>query len=165
MPVITSHVIGTVAIFAFAATLTLYLYSVGSAESLAVTRGRLQTVSDYVAVRVVQVISMANASNTPSCIQSLIELPETIAGGSYWIALSDQGGYAVRGAMVLSPDVTTESLIPINSTSVNVRIVAQEGLAMDGVTVQSKVYGGTKSVVVWGRRIGNVIEVGLGRRA
>jgi len=164
MPVIMSHIIGTMAIFAFAATLTLYLYSVGNAESLAVTRSRLKTVCDYVAVRVVQVISMANMSNTQSCIQLLLDLPETVSGGSYWITLSDQDGYEVVGTIVLSPSVTAESLIPLNSTLVNVRIVAQEGLSIDGLTVQKKVYGGASRIVVWGRRIGNVIEIGLGRK-
>jgi hypothetical protein len=160
-----SHIIGTVAIIAFATTLTIYLYSIGNSQSLAIKSSRLKTISDYVAVRVVQMISMVNMSNTQSCVQSLLELPGTVASESYYLMLIDQDGYAVKGAMVLYPSVTTESIIPLNSSSVNIRIVTQDGLIIDGLTVQSKIYGGATDTFVWARRIGNLIEIGFGRRS
>ncbi|MGQ9515073.1 MAG: hypothetical protein ACUVTL_08520 [Thermoproteota archaeon] len=52
-----------------------------------------------------------------------------------------------------------------NFNSIFDAIGTQDGLVMDGFTVQSKIYGGATDTLVWGRRIGNLIEVGFGRRS
>jgi uncharacterized membrane protein len=164
MPVVTSHIIGTMALTIFAATLTVYLYIVICNENMSLASSKLQTITDYTAVRAVELISMANMTNTQSCIQSFLDLPMSITSGGYWISISGANGYVVTATTNTPPFISVESMIPLNSTSVNVQIVSTQGLLVDGVTVEPKVYGGDADAVIWAKRIGNAIQIGLGRR-
>lgn len=164
MPVVTSHIIGTMALTLFAATLTVYLYVIVCNENMSIASSKLQTITDYTAVRAVELISMANMSNTQSCIQSSLELPMTITNGGYWIALSEANGYMVMATTNIQPFISVKSMMPLNSTSVNVQVVSTEGLIIDGVKVEPRIYGGLVDAVIWARRIGNTIQIGLGRR-
>jgi len=164
MPVVTSHIIGTMAITIFAATLTVYLYMIICNENMAMAKSRLQMISDYAAVRAVQLISMANTSNTQSCIQSSLELPTTISSGGYWIAISESSGYIVKATTTSQPTISVISIMPLNSTMVNIQVISTEGLVIEGIQVQQRIYGGLADAVMWARRIGNTIQIGLGRR-
>lgn len=164
MPVVTSHIIGTMALTIFAATLTVYLYIIVNNENMAIASSKLQTISDYTAVRAVELISMANMTNTQSCIQSSLDLPMTITSGGYWISISNASGYMITATTTTQPFVSVESMMPLNSTLVNIQVVSKEGLIIDGVVVKSRVYGGLADAVIWTRRIGNTIQIGLGRR-
>lgn len=163
MPAISSHVIGTMAVIIFAATLIVFLNTVVSNENMLITSSGLKIISDSAALRAVELISMANMSNTQCCIQSSLNLPATIAGGGYWISISSAGGYMFVASTSSQPTVRVESMMPLNSTSVNIQIVSTEGLIVDGVKVEQRVYGGDIDAVIWAMRIGNTIQIGLGR--
>lgn len=164
MPVVTSHIIGTMAITIFAATLTVYLYMIICNENMSMAKSKLQMISDYAAVRAVELISMANTSNTQSCIQSSLELPMTIPSGGYWITLTNGSGFVVMASTASQPTISVMSMIPLNSTLVNVQVISTEGLVVEGITVEQRIYGGVADAVMWARRIGNTIQIGLGRR-
>jgi len=164
MPVVTSHIIGTMAITIFAATLTVYLYMIICNENMSMAKSRLQMISDYAAVRAVELISMANASNTQSCIQSYLDLPMDVPSGGYWITLSNGSGFIIMASTASQPTISVTSMIPLNSTLVNVQVISTEGLVIEGITVEQRIYGGLSDTVMWARRIGNTIQIGLGRR-
>jgi len=164
MPVITSHIIGTMAITIFAATLTVFLYMIICNENMSMAKSRLQMISDYAAVRAVELITMANASNTQSCIKSSLDLPTTVPSGGYWITLSNGSGFIVMASTASQPTISTTSMIPLNSTLVNVQVISTEGLVIEGIMVKQRIYGGLSDTVMWARRIGNTIQIGLGRR-
>jgi hypothetical protein len=164
MPAIVSHLVGTLAIAAFAATMTFYMYLITGTEKLALTKAQLKVISGSMAARVVELISLANESNTQSYIQSTLEIPLTVLNSGYWISITSSGGTYVSASTVVSPVVTADSIIPVNSPTVNVRVVSTEGLPLEGFTVRERLYGGTEGALIWARRVGNVIEIGLGVR-
>jgi hypothetical protein len=163
MPVIESHVIGTMAVIMFSATLIVFLNTVVSNENMSLASNGLKVISDTTALRAVELISMANMSNTQCCIQSSLNLPTTIADKGYWISLSSAGGYMVVASTSSPPNVSVKSMMPLNSTSVNIQVVSTNGLIVYGVMVEQKVYGGDMDAVLWAMRIGNTIQIGLGR--
>jgi hypothetical protein len=70
----------------------------------------------------------------------------------------------VNASTTVQPVVSVSSVIPLNSTTVNVRVISAEGLQVNGMTVHAKLYGGVKGSLIWARRVGNIIQIGLGVR-
>ncbi|MEM1998032.1 MAG: hypothetical protein QXU02_04350 [Candidatus Bathyarchaeia archaeon] len=165
------HIIGTVALIGLAISLALaYQIVVGYVEENAI-KTQLNQIAEYVSMSITNTISLTDftygALSTSEAVSKRLNLPLDLGGKPYNITIVERGGrYYVHASVVGRKDLYAESPITASSTQ-RIQIFTggdlPEGL-LEGSNIEPMVwvYGGSPNMVVWCRKAGDIIYVGLG---
>lgn len=168
MDVILKHVIGTLALIGLVITAGLAYTTTASYVEVEATKVQLKQITEYVSLNLIEVISLVNFANYPNKQIKGLNLPKNIGGKAYVIKLIVKGDKCYVRAELAAGTVYTESLIPINFNSEDIRFLTEmEFIQGEGGEVYSGIiYGGNSNTFVWAELIrpnGEIIA-GLGWR-
>lgn len=181
MDVPLKHVIGTIALIGLVIAVSLSYSIITSSMEADILKQQLKQISEYVALNLVEVISLINFANfiNNQPMMKILNLPSDLGGKAYTIKLIKVNGanqiqeYCVQSQLATRNDVYARSSIPIDAAQNQIVIMVNgtgtlqvRGEEAKIIEYSSVVYGGTQEirdesgqlveqrfVVVWGLKV------------
>ncbi len=175
MDIPLKHLVGTVSLIGLIIAASFSYTAVTSQIEAEAQRSQLHQVAEYVALNLVEVVSLVNFSNYSSVepIFKVLKLPGSIGEKPYIIELvneTSQGrGCYVRARLAERGEINASSPIPINAleAGLELKTVGEGAIPVKGgsegeIRWMGMVYGGVEGVVVWGLMDGSNQTAGIG---
>ncbi|MEM2126904.1 MAG: hypothetical protein QW638_05445 [Candidatus Bathyarchaeia archaeon] len=175
MDIPLKHLVGTVSLMSLIIATGFSYTMITTYIETEVQRRQLHQVAEYVALNLVELMSLVNFSNYSSVepVFKVLKLPKELGGRPYIIELlneTSQGrGCYVRARLADREDVEESSPLPVNALEAGLELRTQgEGaipiMGGSGGMIQwsGRVYGGAGDIVVWGLMDGSTQTAGIG---
>lgn len=165
-PPVFSHIIGSLAILAFASLLTFAFVALGTGIINDLVKPQLQEVSDYVANTMLELLALTKSTNEVNVIMvKEVKVPQSLEMYGYKIRLTNRSSAYV---VMVSTDIfswlygTTEISIREGEAKVDLNS-GDLGVFINGLKViKSGVVQSGAKIVVWSKKGQDGITIGLG---
>jgi hypothetical protein len=161
-----SHVIGTGALLTFMILICASFTSLAQMETFDLVKRQLKEIADDVSSKIMYLIVLANSSEAKNLFfYQRLEVPYSVSSYGYSIKIEKIGGiFNVVAKLDRFSTIYAESSLPLNGTTLSIRLVTEEGQAWGpGILSTSQLPSGYSKSVIWCKKQDGIVYIGLGR--
>jgi hypothetical protein len=158
---IISHLIGTTMLLLVMLTISFFFITFGTVIGIKAAESELNEVAEYLASNIVDLASLANASLSNVLLVD-ISFPYEVNGYGYAINITKETNSYIIITRIDYLNIEGKAILPWN-TSQTIKIASSDP-GINGIEYKNGLYSGMEKAVIWCKKNGEEIYIGLGIR-
>lgn len=156
---IVSHLIGTTILLTMMLAIIFHFTNFGTIVGVKAIEKELNEVAEYVALNIIDLISLANSSYSDILLLD-IDFPYEINGYGYSINITQESNYYFVITRIEHVSIVEgKAILPFSTSQIK---FSSSNPEISGIVYKNGLYSGMEKAVIWCKRNGSEVYFGFG---